>query len=178
MKKMIFTMMAAVMVSTSAMAQDAQNDQRPERKFDKAEMVKHRTDETVSRYKLNDKQAKQLLELNTKYADKMEPRGPRHHHHDAGRPPMPPKDMKGERPEPPKDMKGERPEPPKDMKCQCQKPPKDDNKMKERHQEMKAAMEAYDAELQKIMTEDQYKNYKADQKNFHKKHHGHQKDAK
>lgn len=156
MKKMIFTMMAAVMVSTSAMAQEAQNDQRPERKFDKAEMVKHRTDETVSRYKLNDKQAKQLLELNTKYADKMGPRGPRHHHHGAGRPPMPPKDMKGERPE----------------------PPKDDNKMKERHQEMEATMKAYDAELQKIMTSDQFKIYQEDQKKFRDKHHKHHGEKK
>lgn len=164
MKKMIFTMMAAVMVSTSAMAQETQNDQRPERKFDKAEMVKHRTDETVSRYKLNDKQAKQLLELNTKYADKMGPRGPRHHHHGAGRPPMPPKDMKGERPEPPKDMK-----------CQCQKPPKDDSKMKERHQKMEATMKAYDAELQKIMTSDQFKSYQEDQKKFRDKRHNHHK---
>lgn len=156
MKKMIFTMMAAVMVSTSAMAQEAQNDQRPERKLDKAEMVKHRTDETVSRYKLNDKQAKQLLELNTKYADKMGPRGPRHHHHGAGRPPMPPKDMKGERPE----------------------PPKDDNKMKERHQEMEATMKAYDAELQKIMTSDQFKIYQEDQKKFRDKRHKHHGEKK
>lgn len=154
--KMIFTMMAAVMVSTSAMAQEAQNDQRPERKFDKAEMVKHRTDETVSRYKLNDKQAKQLLELNTKYADKMGPRGPRHHHHGAGRPPMPPKDMKGERPE----------------------PPKDDNKMKERHQEMEATMKAYDAELQKIMTSNQFKSYQEDQKKFRDKRHKHHGEKK
>ena len=63
MKKMIVTMMAALLVSTTAMAQEQENPQRPQRKFDKTEMVKHRTDETVSRYKLNDKQAKQLLVL-------------------------------------------------------------------------------------------------------------------
>ena len=135
-------MMAALLVGTSAMAQEEQNNQRPPRKFDKTEMVKHRTDETVSRYKLNDKQAKQLLELNNKYADKMGPRGHRHGQPGAGRPPMPPKDMKGKRPE----------------------PPKDDAKMQERHKEMEATMKAYDAELQKIMTADQYKSYQADQK--------------
>ena len=149
MKKIFVTMMAALLVSTSAMAQEQQeNQQRPERKFDKTEMIKHRTDETVSRYKLSDKQAKQLLELNTKYADKMGPRGPRRHgHHGAGRPPMPPKDDKAQRPE----------------------PPKDDSKMQERRKEMEATMKAYDAELKKIMTDDQYKSYQADQKKMREK---------
>ena len=151
MKRMIVTMMAAVVVGTSAIAQEeSKNEQHPHRKFDKTEMVKHRTDETVSRYKLSDKQAKQLLELNTKYADKMG-RGPRGHHHpghyEAGRPPMPPKDVKGQRPE----------------------PPKDDNKMQEHRKEMEATMKAYDAELQKIMTADQFKNYQADQKKIREK---------
>ena len=151
MKKYFVTMIAAVMVCTNAMAQDAQNEQRQDRKFDKTEMIKHRTDETVSRYKLSDKQAKQLLELNTKYADKMGPRGPRHHgHHGAGRPPMPPKDDKAQRPE----------------------PPKDDSKMQERRKEMEANMKAYDAELKKILTDDQYKNYQADQKRMREKRRG------
>ena len=149
MKKMIVTMMAALLISTTAMAQEQENQQRALRKFDKTEMIKHRTDETVSRYKLNDKQAKQLLELNTKYADKMGPRGPhRHGHHGAGRPPMPPKDMKGKRPE----------------------PPKDDAKMQEHRKEMEATMKAYDAELQKIMTADQFKSYQADRQKHGKKH--------
>ena len=148
MKKIIMTMMAAMLVNLSAMAQEEnKTEKRPERKFDKTEMVKHRTDETVSRYKLTDKQAKQLLELNTKYADKMMPRGPHHHGRPggpgAGRPPMPPKDTKAERPEPPKE---------------------DDAKMKERRQEMDKTMKAYEAELKKIMTDEQYKSYQADRK--------------
>ena len=155
MKKMFVTMMAALLVSTSAIAQEEKNDKRPQRKFDKTEMVKHRTDETVSRYKLNDKQAKQLLELNTKYADKMGPgprghRGGSHHpgHPGAGRPPMPPKDD-----------------------VQKPEPPKDDSKMQERRKEMEATMKAYDAELQKIMTADQFKSYQADQQKMREKHH-------
>ena len=148
MKKIFVTMMAALLVSTSAMAQQQENQQRPERKFDKTEMIKHRTDETVSRYKLSDKQAKQLLELNTKYADKMGPRGPhRHGHHGAGRPPMPPKDDKAQRPD----------------------PPKDDSKMQERRKEMEATMKAYDAELKKIMIEAQYQSYQADHKKMREK---------
>jgi hypothetical protein len=151
MKKIIVTMMVALLVGTSALAQDSQNEQRKQRKFDKTEMIKHRTDETVSRYKLNDKQAKQLLELNTKYADKMGPRGPRHHgHHGAGRPPMQPKDDKAQRPE----------------------PPKDDSKMQEHRKEMEETMKAYDTELKKIMTDDQYKSYQADQKKMRERRRG------
>ena len=146
MKKILFAIVAAALVSTQAMAQDENSEQRRERKFDKTEMVKHRTDETVSRYKLNDKQAKQLLELNTKFADKMGPRGPRHGgphgRPGVGRPPMPPSDAQAQRPE----------------------PPKDDSKMKERRAEMEKAMKEYDAQLQKIMTADQYKSYQEDQK--------------
>ena len=150
MKKMVLTMMVALLVGTSAMAQDSQNDSRHPAKFDKTEMIKHRTDDIVSRYKLDEKQAKKLLELNTKYADKMMPRGHRHHgHHGAGRPPMPPKDDKVQRRE----------------------PPKDGGKMKERRKEMEATMKAYDSELKKIMTDDQYKTYQDDRKKMREKHH-------
>lgn len=152
MKKVMITLMAAALMSTSAIAQEEKQGKRPEKKFDKTEMVKHRTDETVKRYSLNDQQAKQLLDLNNKYADKMGPRGGRHHHHGGpeGRPGRPPKDdakAKGERPEPPKD--GQR---------------------GERRKQMEETMKAYDAELQKIMTPEQYKAYQADRKRHHKHH--------
>lgn len=149
MKRMILTLMAAALVSMTALAQEEKQGQRPEPKFDKAEMVKHRTDKTVKRYNLNDKQAQQLLELNNKYADKMGPRHPHRGH--KGGPGRPPKD------------KG-------DAKCQCQESRKDgqrpapprDEKRAERHKKMKETMEAYDAELQKIMTADQFKSYQED----------------
>ena len=151
MKRMFLSMMAALLVSTSVIAQEEKSEQRRSRKFDKTEMVKHRTDETVSRYQLSDKQAKQLLELNTKYADKMMPRGPHRHgrHGEAGRPPMPPKDDMVKRPE----------------------PPKDGAKMKEHHKEMQATMKAYEAELEKIMTVDQFKKYQEDQKKMRENQH-------
>lgn len=149
MKRMFLTLMAAALVSMTALAQEEKQGQRPEPKFDKAEMVKHRTDETVKRYNLNDKQAQQLLELNNKYADKMGPRPPHRGH--KGGPGRPPKD------------KG-------DCKCQCQKPQKDgqrpappkDEKRAENHKKMKETMEAYDAELKKIMTAEQFKSYQED----------------
>ena len=157
MKRMVLTLMAAALVCSSAFAQEKKDEQRPEPKFDKAEMVKHRTDETVKRYNLNDKQAKQLLELNNKYADKMGPRPP--HHGPKGGPGRPPKDKgdaKGQRPEPPKD--GKRPTPPQDGKHQ------------EHHKQMEETMKAYDAELQKIMTAEQFKNYQADMQKHRKGH--------
>ena len=134
MKQIIMTLAVVLFVGSTALAQE-KNDNR------KQEMIKHRTERTVKDYNLNDKQAKKLLDLNTKYADMMIPM---HRHGGPGR-----HSMNGQRPEPPKDMKGEMPEPPKgDMKGMREKMEKD--------------MKAYDEELQKIMTPEQYKNYKAD----------------
>ena len=123
MKQIIMTLAAALFISSTALAQE-KNDNR------KQEMIKHRTERTVKEYNLNDKQAKKLLELNTKYADMMRPMhrhgGPGHH-----------------------GMRGQRPEPPK-------------GDTKEMHEKMKKDMKAYDEELQKILTPEQYKNYKSD----------------
>ena len=141
MKKMMMTLLAAVMVSTAAVAQNKDDNKSPQDNNRKQEMVKHRTDRLVKDYQLNDQQARQLLELNTKYADKMRPHHPRHHG---------PHGMKGQRPEPPKgDVKGERPEPPKGDR-------------QDRRKEMDETTKAYEAELQKIMTPEQFKKYQAD----------------
>lgn len=152
MKKLIITLMAAALISATATAQKEDKCKCPEKKFDKTEMAKHRTDDMVKDYKLNDKQAKQLLELNTKYADKMRP--PRHHGPKPGHGPK--ADEKGQRPEPPKD--GQRPERPKDGKHEAH------------HKQMQETMKAYEAELQKIMTSDQFKAYQSDMQNRHKHH--------
>ena len=61
-------MAAAVLMGTTAMAQ-GNNGQRPQ--FDRTEMIKQRTDQMVEKYKLNETQAKQLLELNTQNAELM-----------------------------------------------------------------------------------------------------------
>ena len=141
MKKMMMTLLAAVVVSTAAVAQNKDDNKSPQDNNRKQEMVKHRTDRLVKDYQLNDQQARRLLELNTKYADKMRPHHPRHHG---------PHGMKGQRPEPPKgDKKGERPEPPKGDR-------------QDRRKEMDETMKAYEAELQKIMTPEQFKKYQAD----------------
>ena len=54
-------------------------------------------------------------------------------------------------------MNGERPEPPKGDRP-------------DRRKEMAETMKAYDAELQKIMTPDQFKAYQSDMQNRHKHH--------
>ena len=159
MKQMMMTLLAAVMVSTAAVAQDKDSNKPSQDNNRKQEMVKHRTDKMVEDYQLNDKQAKKLLDLNTKYADKM---SSRHHGHRGHH------DMRGQRPEPPKDARQEppaRPEPPMGA-------PQD------RRKEMEETMKAYDAELQKIMTPEQYDKYKADMQQRRDKRpkgpHGHQ----
>ena len=129
------TIVAAVMFSSAAMAQDQEKGKKKE------EMAKHRTEKMVKDYDLNDKQAAKLLELNTKYADKMRP----HHGH---RGPHGPHGMKGQRPEPPtKEMKAE---------------------MEKKRAEMEKEQKAYDAELQKILTPDQYKLYQHDMQKHRK----------
>lgn len=152
MKKLIMTMAAVVLMSASATAQDEKqcNCKCHEKKVDKTEMVKRRTDKMVKRYELNDKQAKQLLDLNTRYADKMRPEFP-----------------KNLRPEP-SSKDGKRPMPPRDGK---------QGDHKARHQQMAETMKAYDAELEKIMTSEQFKAYQADKQKRHEHHghHGHKK---
>lgn len=160
MKKIMIAMAAAILMSTTALAQDEKKQgNRPERKFDKTEMVKKRTDDAVKKYGLNDKQAKELLDLNTKYADKM---GPRRGHHGPRGPrpegrPMPPRDgQQGAR------EGGKRPELTAEQKAQMEADRK-------QHEE---TMKAYDDELQKIMTAEQYKQYKEDmQKRMPQRHH-------
>ena len=135
MKQLLMTIVAAVMFSSAAMAQDQEKGKKKE------EMAKHRTEKMVKDYDLNDKQAAKLLELNTKYADKMRPhRGPHGPHGPHG--------MKGQRPEPPtKEMKAE---------------------MEKKRAEMEKEQKAYDAELQKILTPDQYKLYQHDMQKHRK----------
>jgi len=139
MKKSILTILAVALMSTTAMAQDdANNNERKERKFDQTEMVKRRTEGTAKKYGLNEEQTAKLLELNQKYASSM--MGPRMR---PGRP------GEGRRPE--RDSV-DRPKPTEDMKA----------KMDEHRKKMEEEMAAYNKELQNIMTDEQYKSYQAD----------------
>lgn len=138
MKKIVLALAAALMMSTSMQAQE-NNDNRERRQYDPEKMVEKRTEQTVKAYNLNEKQAAQLLELNKKYMGKMGHRPNR-----MGRP----------------DGNHKRPEGQPQAKRDTTKAPRM-HQGGDRKQFMEN-MKAYDEELQKIMTEEQYKAYKAD----------------
>ena len=149
MKKILMAIAAAVMMSSNMLAQDEKTEVgKEQRKVDMTEMVQKRTDETVKRYGLSEEQAAQLLKLNTKYAGKMGPgrRGPR------------PEGRKGREAQGMK-QQGQMP----DVQKNDTLAKKDSRQMmRPNREQMRKEMEEYDAEIKKIMTDEQYQKYKAD----------------
>lgn len=153
--KKLMMIVAAAFLSTATFAQGFGN-------FDQGEMVKNRTEEQVKQYKLNDEQAKQLEALNTKYAEKMGfgfmmMGGGRGMGRGMGG---------GQRPQgggmgpgmgqggPQGGFGGgQMPQMSEEQRAQ----------MQERMRQMQENMEAYDKELEQIMTPEQFKAYKEDQ---------------
>lgn len=129
-------------VMTSALAQnEGNNGQRP--RFNREEMVKFRTERMVKRYGFNAEQAAALLALNEKQMPMM--RHPR------------------------------RGNQPKKADSTSQRPRREGNKADAKGQRMdrghrigKHNIEAYNAELQKIMTAEQYKSYQEDMEKMRK----------
>jgi hypothetical protein len=154
MKKMVLAMTAALVMSMGAVAQDEQKAERRERgQFDQTEMIQRRTDATVKKYGLNDEQAKKLLEQNTKFAGKMGPRRGRPHAMSRQPDRRPGDSVSARRGRNPQRMErrdsagGPRPE------------------MRPMTDEMRKNMEAYEAGIKEILTEEQYKAYQEDMKN-------------
>ena len=154
MKRITMALAATIMMSTAALAQNAQGNQ-PERRFDKTEMVKRQTERMVSEYGLNKEQADKLLQLNTSYADKL----PRMRGQRGGR-------RGGPRPE-----AGQRNRPDGNTGATQQANPDQQQRqrpsreqMEERMKEMRANMEAYNGELKQIMTDEQFAKYEANMK--------------
>lgn len=145
MKKTILAIAAAIMMSANVAAQDKQEQVQQPQQPDRTEVIKQQTDQTVKDYGLDEAQAAKLLTLNTEYAEKipMMFRGPR-----GG--------QRGQRPQ----ANRQRPQRP-DGAVQGQRPPRGERPQMDR-EEMRKNMEAYNAELQKIMTEEQYKKYQED----------------
>ena len=145
MKKTILAIAAAIMMSANVAAQDKKDQGQQPQQPDKTEMIKQHTDQMVKDYSLNQEQGEKLLVLNTEYADKMPMmfRGPR-----GG--------QRGQRPQ----FNAQRPQRP-DSATQGQRPPRGERPQMNR-EEMRKNMEAYNTELQKIMTEEQYKKYQDD----------------
>jgi hypothetical protein len=150
MKKIAMAIAAALMMSTSAMAQNEEKKGEP-RQFNKTEMIQQRTDATVKRYGLNEEQAAKLLELNTKYADKMGPmrggpRGQQGGRGFGGRQGMGQGQGQGPR------MHRQAPDSLRN------------NAPRMNREEMQKSMEEYDTQLKAIFTPEQYETYQADQK--------------
>jgi Spy/CpxP family protein refolding chaperone len=153
MKKIMIALAAAMMMSSAALAQDDKSqDQRGPAQFDQTEMIKRRTDDAVQKYGLNAEQAKQLLELNTKYADRMGGRG-------MGRP----GGGRGMRRGGGEGFQGggnfqgggQRPELTEEQRA----------RMEEMRKQREETRKAYDAEMEKILTPEQFKAYQEDAKN-------------
>lgn len=141
MKKVVLTMIAAVAMSFSAMAQE-QNDQQ-RRQFNPEEMAKNRTEEAVKKYGLNEKQATKLLDLNKRFSDKLRPM----------RRDMRPGRQGGNR--------GQRMERPDSVKREGGQRPD----MRARMEEMRKVQDEYNKELKTILTDEQFKAYEKDEQN-------------
>lgn len=153
MKKILMTMVMALVMTGAAFAQqDNGNGNGQRRRPNTEQMAQQMTEQMVSRYGLDDTQKASLLELNKKYAGKMPmmggPRGGR----PGGRP-----GMRGGQPG------GQRPD---STMAQRQRPSKEE--MEKRMKEMQATQQAYNAEVQKIMTKKQYKQFTEDQEKMRK----------
>lgn len=159
MKKLMMAAAIALLATTAIQAQDNNASRRNGgNRPDEKEMIQRRTDMTVKQYKLNDQQAKQLLELNQKYSGKIGGmrggfgrnggagmgRGSRN----GG-----PRGNRGFQGRPDSTRMGARPEMTEEMRAQMEKARKD----------REEAQKKYEEELKTIMTPDQFKAYQADQ---------------
>lgn len=140
MKRIVLALVAMFTLTTAAMAQsEVKKMARPS----KAEMAQHMTDRMAEQYGLNDKQKAKLLDLNTRYADKMGP-------------------MRGRGPRPAGGMRPGKRDGQQTETKQQGRPQMNDSiraKMAKNREEMKATHEAYEKELKSIMTSDQYQKY-------------------
>ncbi len=164
MKKTMMAIAAAMMMSASMMAQNEQPQAQQAPQMDRAEMLKARTEQMVKDYGLNEEQAKKLEALNTEYAEKI---------------PMMPM-MRGQRGQGQRGQmgQGQRPQGQMGQGQRPQRQPGDSTRRGQRPQmgqmgqmgqgqrpqmnfeEMRKNMEAYNAELEKIMTQEQYAKYR------------------
>jgi len=157
MKKMMMALVAVMTMSANVMAQEnneqqveqQQVEQRQRQRPDRTEMVKRYTDQMVEKYQLDETQATQLLELNTRYAEKMGPmmmgrgnRGPRDRRPAGGMMPRERRNIPAEG----DTLNNHQPE----------------QRGANRYEEMRKNMEAYEKELQEIMNEEQFEAYKKD----------------
>lgn len=143
-----------VVASSSAMAQGEPPRGDRNQQFDPKEMIEKRTEHMAEQYGLNKKQTKKLKKLNEKYKDMLRPMG--------GQPPMAP---------PSGDDKA-----PKAQPQQQNRPPRE--QMDQMRKRMDEDRNAYNSELQKIMTADQFAKYMSDEKSRERQRPSHPDDKK
>lgn len=136
MKRISFLMMALLLMGGIVMAQ---GNRRGNRAMDPKARAERMTERMAKEYSLNDVQRKQLLELNMTMAEQMGNRSKAMKSSKRGRACV-------------------------TDSCYCQEHKYKSSKVskedrQEMYRKMKASKEAYDAKLQKIMTQDQYAAY-------------------
>lgn len=136
MKRISFLMMALLLMGGIVMAQ---GNRRGNRAMDPKARAERMTERMAKEYSLNDVQKRQLMEVNLAMAEQMGPRSKNMRPAKRGRACV-------------------------TDSCYCQEYKGKSSKMtkedrQKMYQEMKSAKEAYDAKLQKIMTQDQYAAY-------------------
>lgn len=145
MKKIVLTIALTALVAVAATAQDAKNDEpkHPSR----SEMIAHRTERMVERYKLDENQAAKLKELNEKYADVMAVP-----HRGGGRHPRGAR-FEGKRPDRKFVEKGD------SLKV---REPRKDGDTKKQFEAFRKQMDSYNNELKEILTQEQFAAFEAD----------------
>ena len=167
MKKMMVILMAMVF-SANVMAQEVNEQEKGPKPEDKEKMAQFRTDAMVKKYGLNDDQAAKLSELNKAYSDKLRPmRG-------SFRRPMKKDeaDKVMQQMEKAPEMKEHAQEkimqaPEEKDKVELKKVPARRDFKPGMKEDMRKDHEAYENELKKILTEDQFNAYKEDMQKRH-----------
>lgn len=151
MKKIVLTMIAVVAMSMSVMAQDTTQVRRQFPQMNAEQMAKERTDAVVKKYGLNDDQAKKLLDLNTRFADKIRPMGMMRGQRGGQR-------MQGDRNSRPQRMA------PDSLRANGRRGGgQRGNFGGFNREEMQKNMEAYNNELKTILTSEQFEAYQKDE---------------
>lgn len=154
MKKITFLLLAILLMSGMAMAQqrERRGGNRDNQNADPKEMAEKRTERMAKEYSLNDTQKKELLAANLAFAEKQSAR------------PKTPKESKGAK------RGGKKSIEKKDAINEIEKAEKpSDAERQQMRTEMEASRKAYDEQVKKIMTKDQYAAYTKNQANREQK---------
>lgn len=166
MKKAMMAIVAAVMMSVNMTAQSDNQAQMPQqRTMDKEQMIKERTEQMVKEYGLSEEQAEKLLALNTEYAEKLPPmigRAPQGMRRPDPTEARPQRDdvrrQMGDGRVQREETRRQAPDSMRTGRFRQQMGPRPGMN----REEMRKVMDEYQAGVEKIFTEEQFKKYKED----------------